>query len=455
MSQPCSGTEAAVLCGGDSRRLGFAKEMLRVDGAPLAVQMVRRLEPLFDRVAVVTGRPDYLAPWPEVTVIEDEFPGDGPLAGVHAALKALQADRCLFLPVDMPFVHNDLLDRLCRGAEEGRADVVMGAPGGRWEPMPAVFRRRMAPRLEGLLEDGDGPPVRAALDDADVRRLELQERLARCYRDIDSPEDVERLKEVFEDVEPLPVRWVELDDGRADTVAEERPVTLYGNGLKLATVLCLPRALRQVAAGVAAYLGLIEERSELHRMEVDYRGRRVRMELDATDEDIRRSAQVLVTSTCGATIYGGGRSPHAEGRTEGGFTIAGRRLTDGLRKLRAMAPVFDSTGATHQAACIGAGGSVRYFAEGVGRHSAVDRLVGAAVLDDTPLARTALLSTGRISSEMVVKTARAGMPLAASRSAATSNAVDLAAKHGVTLVGFARGDRMNVYTGGERVKRDE
>ncbi len=455
MSQACSQTAAAVLCGGDSRRLGFAKEMLRVDGAPLAVQMVRRLEPLFDRVAVVTGRPDYLAPWPQVTVIGDEYPGDGPLAGVHAGLNALEAERCIFLPVDMPFVHNDLLARLCRVADESGADVVMGAPGGRWEPMPAVFARRMAPRLERLLEERDGPPIRAALEDADVRRVELPEGMARRYRDIDSPEDVERLKEVFEDVEPLPVRWVELDDGRADTVAEERPVTLYGNGLKLATVLCLPRALRLVAAGVAAYLGLIEQRSELHDMQVDYRGGRVRMELDATDEQIRRSAQVLVTSTCGATIYGGGRSPHPEGRAEGGFTIAGRRLTEGLRRLRAMAPVFDSTGATHQAACIGPEGGVRYFAEGVGRHSAVDRLVGAALLEDASLTHTALLSTGRISSEMVVKAARAGVPVAASRSAATSNAVDLAARHGVTLVGFARGDRMNIYTGGERVERDE
>ena len=447
-------TVAAVLCGGDSRRMGFAKEMLRVDGGPLAVQMARRLERGFDRVAAVTGRPDYLAPWPEVTVIEDEYPGNGPLAGVHAGLKALDAERCLFLPVDMPFVHNDLLDRLCREARQTDADVVMGAPGGRWEPMPAVFDRRMLARLEELLESEDGPPIRAALEGADVRQVELPERLAPCYRDIDRPEHVERLKEVFDDVEPLPVRWVTLDDGREDTVAEEWPVALYANGLKLATVLCLPRALRHVAAGMAAYLGLLDGPEGLGDMAVDYEERRVRMELDATDEEIRQSSQVLVTSTCGATIYGGRRSPHAEGRAEGGFSIAGRRVIDGLRRLRAMAPVFESTGATHQAACIGADGRVRYFAEGVGRHSAVDRLVGAALLDGGSLAETAMLSTGRISSEMVVKAARAGVPLAASRSAATSKAIELAAKHGITLVGFARGDRMNVYTRGERVERE-
>jgi FdhD protein len=80
--------------------------------------------------------------------------------------------------------------------------------------------------------------------------------------------------------------------------------------------------------------------------------------------------------------------------------------------------------------------------------------VGAALLDGASLAETAMLSTGRISSEMVVKAARAEVPLAASRSAATSNAIDLAATHGVTLVGFARGDRMNVYTCGERVGRE-
>ena len=115
-----------------------------------------------------------------------------------------------------------------------------------------------------------------------------------------------------------------------------------------------------------------------------------------------------------------------------------------------MGPVFSRSGATHQAAFTD-GERVRLFFEDIGRHSAVDKIVGSALLAGMDLSQGALISTGRLSSEMVVKAARQGVGVLASPSAVTTNSVQLARKYGVTLVGFARGGRANVYTLPERV----
>ncbi len=89
--------------------------------------------------------------------------------------------------------------------------------------------------------------------------------------------------------------------------------------------------------------------------------------------------------------------------------------------------------------------------EDIGRHNAVDRILGRCLLNQVPIEQAALLTTGRLSSEMVVKTARLGIPILASRSAPTSLAIGLAARLGITLVGYIRGTGMNVYTAPERI----
>ena len=91
-------------------------------------------------------------------------------------------------------------------------------------------------------------------------------------------------------------------------------------------------------------------------------------------------------------------------------------------------------------------------AEDIGRHNAVDRVIGEALVAGTDMSRGALLATGRLNAEMVVKALRRSVPVAATRSAVTSHAMRLAGERGVTLVGFARGGRLNAYTHPERIR---
>jgi FdhD protein len=121
-------------------------------------------------------------------------------------------------------------------------------------------------------------------------------------------------------------------------------------------------------------------------------------------------------------------------------------------QLRANQRVFASTGGLHAAALFSASGALKAVREDIGRHNAVDKLIGRAFLDGTlPLSESILLVSGRMSFEIVLKALAAGIPLLAAVSAPSSLAVDLAAASGITIAGFLRGDNVNIYTHPQRI----
>ena len=135
-------------------------------------------------------------------------------------------------------------------------------------------------------------------------------------------------------------------------------------------------------------------------------------------------------------------------------TVAAATLKAMPAQLRRAQKVFDSTGGLHAAALFGVDGTMLAVREDIGRHNAVDKVIGWALENDQiPLSRCVLLVSGRASFELTQKAVMAGVPVLAAVSAPSSLAVDLASQSGVTLVAFLRGDSMNIYTRPDRVKR--
>jgi len=166
--------------------------------------------------------------------------------------------------------------------------------------------------------------------------------------------------------------------------------------------------------------------------------------------------QVLTTSACGLC----GRSSIDEVRTTAPYDLTQddvqwepKQIVAYPDALRAAQKVFDSTGGLHAAGLFRPGPEEPVVVrEDVGRHNAVDKVVGWALRDDRlPLSGTLLMVSGRASFELVQKAVVAGIPALAAVSAPSSLAVDLAAESGLTLLGFVRGESMNVYAGGQRL----
>ncbi len=172
------------------------------------------------------------------------------------------------------------------------------------------------------------------------------------------------------------------------------------------------------------------------------------------DVDVRRN--FYTTSSCGicgkasldavATI-----SRHCPG--DDPTVVAAETLTAMPEQLRAAQKVFASTGGLHAAALFTTDGALLVVREDIGRHNAVDKVVGWAVEQNRiPLSGTVLLVSGRASFELAQKAVMAGVPIMAAVSAPSSLAVDLAGQSGVTLVAFLRGDSMNIYSRPDRIK---
>src|SRR5689334_15938775 len=265
-------------------------------------------------------------------------------------------------------------------------------------------------------------------------------------------------------------RTIRIRDGavstRPDTLVAEEPLEIRLNGKPLAITMRTPGDDFALAAGFLVSEGVFGEADELQNIvycagaTVDgsntYNVVDVRLAPGVPVPDITLERNVYTTSSCGLcgkasldAVRTATRLPIAEAHTP--------RLTPELLaslpdRLRAAQTVFDRTGGLHAAALFDPDGEALDVREDVGRHNAVDKLVGRALRDGRlPLGDHILMVSGRASFELAQKAVMAGIPVLAAVSAPSSLAVDLARETGLTLVGFLRGTSMNVYAGEERV----
>lgn len=252
-----------------------------------------------------------------------------------------------------------------------------------------------------------------------------------------------------------------------DRLAVEEPLELRVNGTPLAVTMRTPGHDVELAHGFLLTEGVIgavpDVSSARYCDSVDERGRNTYNVLDVAlgpgtpppDPGVERN--FYTTSSCG--VCGKASLDAVRLRTrfspaEDSMAITPSTLAKLPDRLREAQRVFDSTGGLHAAGLFTANGSQLVVREDVGRHNAVDKVMGWALLDGRiPAAGCVLMVSGRASFELTQKAVMAGVPVLAAVSAPSSLAVDLAAEAGVTLVGFLRGESMNVYTCEHRIKR--
>ncbi|MEU1049185.1 formate dehydrogenase accessory sulfurtransferase FdhD [Streptomyces sp. NPDC005897] len=253
---------------------------------------------------------------------------------------------------------------------------------------------------------------------------------------------------------------------RPDTLVAEEPLEIRLNGKPLAITMRTPGDDFALAAGFLVSEGVLAEQADLQNIvycagaTVDgsntYNVVDVKTAPGVRIPDITLERNVYTTSSCGLC----GKASLDAVRTTARWTLADtpplrvapELLAELPDRLRASQRVFDRTGGLHAAALFTEDGELVDVREDVGRHNAVDKLVGRALQNgDLPLSRSVLLVSGRASFELAQKAVMAGIPMLAAVSAPSSLAVDLAAETGLTLVGFLRGSSMNVYAGEDRV----
>lgn len=237
-----------------------------------------------------------------------------------------------------------------------------------------------------------------------------------------------------------------------DVVVTEYSLSVIVNDQEFATLLCSPVDLDTLTVGFLASEGVISGKKDIHDLRIDEQQGTACIEL-TSEQALHDVADRRVIAS------GGGRGGvrvetaalHAVIREQPFFRLSGQYLLSLSQEFLRHSSLHQATGGVHSAALCNADG-IRMFAEDIGRHNTLDKIFGRCLLTDYPLAGHFIFSSGRVSSEMLLKVARQHIPLMVSKSAPTHLGVQLADELGITLIGFARGTQMNVYTHDWRIQ---
>jgi len=256
----------------------------------------------------------------------------------------------------------------------------------------------------------------------------------------------------------------------SDALAAEEPLEIRVDGRSIAVVMRTPGEDRELAAGFLSTEGMARSANDiidvvcgLHCLapgadpaQAPANVADVRLSRPDSVDFTRLTRHVFSSSSCGVCSKASIDAIRQQFPAIESDVAIDARLLSGLPAALASAqPTFQRTGGLHACALFDETGNMLAVREDVGRHNALDKLVGWALLADRlPLSRCILLLSGRASFEMMQKALAAGIPIVAAISAPSSMAVEFARESGQTLVGFLRGEKMNVYAGAERVRRN-
>lgn len=229
-------------------------------------------------------------------------------------------------------------------------------------------------------------------------------------------------------------------------VVQERPLALYVNGQELVTLLCTPSKLEALVVGFLSFEGLIRGLEDIRSLTV--------LE-DEGYADVRLTSEFVPprrrihTSGCGGGITFSLEARQSAAQQDNS-TLDPRSFFPLIRELYTEARAYRESRGIH-AAALAEGEKLLLVTEDVGRHNAIDKVCGEAMLRGIPTEGKILLATGRISSEMLRKGAHMGTPVVVSRTSATTMSIDLAKRLGLTLIGYVRGDSFYIYSHPERL----
>ena len=239
----------------------------------------------------------------------------------------------------------------------------------------------------------------------------------------------------------LKLRGDRVDEVRGEVVREQ-PLTVYVDGERFLTLLCSPMQLDALVIGYLWMEKIIQELDDVTALTVSEVDGRADVRLRAP---VELPTERILTSGCGGGITF--RIDHRLfPRLHSRLRVMPADVTQRMKDLFAAAVHYKESRGIHGAALADAS-RLLVVAEDVGRHNAVDKVKGEALRRGIPTEDCLLLSTGRVSSEMLLKAARMGVPIVASRTSPTEMAVALAEQLNVTVCGYVRGDTLNVYAG--------
>lgn len=242
-----------------------------------------------------------------------------------------------------------------------------------------------------------------------------------------------------------------------DFVVIERPINIFINSKPLATIICLPKDLKELAIGFLFSIGLIDSINNVSKIDIDKNNKNIEVNLEEFHNDLSKmdtlnSLGRIIDTTGGISstwkdilkinLDADKETPLLKNK----MLIKADMISRFIDKMQSETILFKETGGCHGCAIFGKNEKILTIMEDIGRHNAIDKAIGDLLLRDIPFDNVVLCSTGRLTGDSVFKALRAQIPIVASISAAIKSGIQLALSYGTTLIGFVREDRMNIYS---------
>ena len=436
---PLFGT-AAILAGGKSSRMGFDKQLLMEDDRRILETVIETLKQEFPDILIVTAKPQ-LYEGMAVRLCSDAYPGKGPLAGVHAALCNARSQYVYLLACDMPVVNLPFIRHMKAKLLETGMDICASRYNDRMEPFNTFYSRALLGEVIHRLETGNSSLFRfihasracvlsqedAACFDKELRmftnintRTEYQKYLGSTEAE---PEGCAELVDKLDIVRYIGGEYIQM----RDLMVHETALRLEIPGIMTRTLYCSPSEQKELVVGHLYTQGFIRTPEDMESLELD---------VDAG------SARVILKKT---------NQARPDVLPPEGPVFDPQILLANQQKFYDQSTLQKATAGTHRCALCDDSGT--YFAcIDISRHNALDKLTGKALLEGVSLQDKYILTSGRIPMDMIQKAAAIQVPMIVSRSTPTIAAVETARKAGITLLGFSRENRFNIYSAPHRLK---
>jgi FdhD protein len=452
-----SSLDAVLIAGGKSSRFGEDKAFLDWNGEPLFQRQLKKLQALGPNQLWLSanGDQDYGELPNGVIRVDDDDEGLGPVGGLLNVFKRSEAERIVVLGVDLPLMEEGFLAKLVDD-DSG----IVPKTQRYWEPLAAVYpREAMLAILESAMEQGNRK-LQRLLDKAEqsgvTRAYAVSEGEGLLFTNLNSREDLEKIDPHRRD-EGVNLRRYRVEQGwveEGDRVAMEEPLEVRVNGQSVAVMMRTPGHDEELATGFLLTESVIESADDIaeiqHRPDLDPEavGNSLEVTLKKETDLSELTRHVFTSSSCGVCGKATIESVFQQfSPIERGMTLTSDFLLELPGKLRKQQETFDRTGGLHASALFSTEGELLLLREDVGRHNALDKVIGRSLRDQIDLSKVVLLVSGRISFELMQKALAGGIPAVAGISAPSSLAVKLARDSGQTLVGFLRERGFNVYSG--------
>ena len=388
-----------LLAGGKSARMGKNKAELLYEGRTFLEHMLDKARQLGIERFYISG---YDSPREDVRTIWDHYEDRGPLGGLHACMKAMDTPYCLVLPVDAPKLPQNILEALLTRHESQTGEkVLIWEHGVRQEPLIAIYPVAMADTIEDLIREHSAPVFRAlSVWGYEQYRLEMEEEQ---IINVNTPEAYRRLlgQEGDAAMEKETILLQRISAGNIintkDEVALEHTLTIPLHNGGTVHVACTPTHVEELVLGRRYLLDDLMQK-----------------EYPVQPKDVLDSVEIgLLFSIMEAMFENPG-------------------------------DLFQTTGCAHSCTLV-TDGIIRCAMEDIGRHNALDKVVGYALKNGIPIAKSVVFTSGRISQDYLQKVIKAGFRIVVSRAAVTAGAVALARQENITMLGFMRKNAGNIY----------